>query len=316
MTSDHGIHVGKPPFFDGNNYDYWKTRMSAHLKAMSRKLWRVVNDGYVILDPKSLTPLDEENETLNDQGVNVLFSALDVNEFNRVKSLTNANDIWKKLMEIHEGTSTVKEAKLYLLKGNFSEFTMKKDESIAEMFNRLNDIVNDLKGLGFEVPDGDFNHKFLRCLPERYDTIVTLLVRSNVKTATPTQILGEILTHDMFKKSQDEAHGGEIDMKKKSVAFKAQDSKNEEESGCQEEESDEEMALFVKRFNRMMSKKNFGKRGQSSRKNPFVDKTCFNCGEVGHIIVNCPNKKKDKKNDEKKKKKFIKKKKNGQAYFV
>ena len=44
-------------------------------------------------------------------------------------------------MEIHEGTSTVKEAKLYLLKGNFSEFTMKKDESIAEMFNRLNDIV-------------------------------------------------------------------------------------------------------------------------------------------------------------------------------
>ena len=50
-------------------------------------------------------------------------------------------------------------------------------------------------------------------------------------------------------------------MRKKSVAFKTQDSKNEEESGCQEEESDEDMALFVKRFNRMMSKKNFGKRG-------------------------------------------------------
>ena len=45
MTSDHGIHVGKPPFFDGNNYDYWKTRM---------------------LDSKNLTPLDEENELLND----------------------------------------------------------------------------------------------------------------------------------------------------------------------------------------------------------------------------------------------------------
>ena len=79
------------------------------------------------------------------------------------------------------------------------------------------------------------------------------------------------------------------------------------------------MALFVNRFNRMMSKKDFGKRGQSSRKNPFVDKTCFQCGELGHIIINWPNKKndknkKDKKNDEKKK--FIKKKWNGQAYFV
>ena len=81
-----------------------------------------------------------------------------------------------------------------MLKGKFSEFAIKTDESVAEMFNRLNDIVNDLKILGFEVPD------------------------------------------DMFKKSQDEAHGGEIDVKKKSVAFKAQDSKNEEESGCQEEE--------------------------------------------------------------------------------
>ena len=150
-----------------------------------------------------------------------------------------------------------------MLKGKFSEFAMKKNESVAEMFNRLNDIVNELKGLGFEVPDADFNHKFLRSLPERYDTIVTLLVRSNVKTTTPTQISRKVLTHDMFKKSQDETHGGEIDEKKKSVVFKAQDSKNEEESGCQEEELDEEMTLFVKRFNRMMSKKNFGKRGQS-----------------------------------------------------
>ena len=144
----------------------------------------------------------------------------------------------KKLMKIHETTSSVKEAKLYVLKGKFSEFAMKEDESVAEMFNRLNDIVNELKGLGFEVQDADINHKFLRVLPERYNTIVTLLVRSNVKTATPTQIFGEVLTHDMFKKSQDEVHGGTIDEKKKSVAFKAQDSKIEEESGCQEEKSE------------------------------------------------------------------------------
>ena len=120
--------------------------------------------------------------------------------------------------------------------------------------------MNDLKGLGFEVPDVDFNHKFLRCLPKRYDTIVTLLVSLNVKTTTPTQILGEVFTHDMSRNLKMKLMEEKIDVKKKNVAFKAQDSKKEEESGCQEEESDEEMALFVKRFNRMMSKKNFGKR--------------------------------------------------------
>ena len=167
MTSESAIHVGKPPNFDGNNYDYWKVRMTSYLKALNRKIWRIVNDGYVILDEKKWTPLDEENDLLNDQAVNVLFSALDVSEFNWVKDLTNANEIWKKLMEIHEGTSSVKETKLYVLKEKFNEFAMKKEESMPEMFNRLNDIVNYLKGLGFEVPDVDFSHKFLRCLPER-----------------------------------------------------------------------------------------------------------------------------------------------------
>ena len=53
MTSENGIHVGKSPFFDGNKYDYWKTRMIVHLKALSQKIWRIMEDGYVILDEKT-----------------------------------------------------------------------------------------------------------------------------------------------------------------------------------------------------------------------------------------------------------------------
>ena len=34
--------------------------------------------------------------------------------------------------------------------------------------------------------------------------------------------------------------------------------------------------------------------GQYSKKNPFINKKCFECGEECHIIVNCPNKKNDK----------------------
>jgi hypothetical protein len=130
----------------------------------------------------------------------------------------------------------VKKAKMYVLKEKFSEFAMKKDESVLKIFNRLNDIVNELKGLGFDVPDVDFSHKFLRFLPERYDTIVILLVRSNFKATT----------HDMFKKSQDEVHGAANDEKKNNVAFKAQGSKDDSDDDCNEDESDEEMALFLR----------------------------------------------------------------------
>ena len=55
---------------------------------------------------------------------------------------------------------------------------MKEEESVYDMFNRLNEIVNELKRLRFDVPDVDFTHKFLRSLSEKYDTIVTILVRS------------------------------------------------------------------------------------------------------------------------------------------
>jgi hypothetical protein len=112
---------------------------------------------------------------------------------------------------------------------------MKKDESVPDMFNRLNDIVNELKGLGFEVLDVDFSHKFLRSLMERYGTIVTLLVRSNLKATTPTKILGEVLTHDMFKKSQDEVQGPANDEKKKILAFKTQGPKEYSDDDCNED---------------------------------------------------------------------------------
>ena len=60
-------------------------------------------------------------------------SVLDVSEFSQVKNLNDANEIWKKLMKIHEGTSSVKEAKLYVVKEKFSEFAMKKDESARDV---------------------------------------------------------------------------------------------------------------------------------------------------------------------------------------
>ena len=64
--------------------------------------------------------------------------------------------------------------------------------------------------------------------------------------------------------------------RKKSVDFKAQDGKNEEESGCQEEESDEKMALFVKRFNRMMTTKTLAREDNHQGKILLLTRHAFN----------------------------------------
>jgi hypothetical protein len=219
-----------------------------------------------------------------------------------VKGLEKANEIWEKLMEIYEGTSTVKEAKLYVYKGKFNEFTMKKDEDVSTMFNRLNDIVNELRCLDFNVTNKDFSHKFLRCLPKKYETIVTLLVRIDLNKMTPTEVLGEVQTHDLFKQSQKEVQGQSMSEEKKNISLKAKATQEENDDENQEIDSDEEMALIVRGLKRIMKKKKFGKMGQSSKKNHSEGKDCFNCGEIGHISINCLNKKEDKYGKKKDKK--------------
>jgi hypothetical protein len=55
-------------------------------------------EGYVILDPKNKMDQDDKNEKLNDRALSVLYNALAISEFNRVKGLEKANEIWEKLM--------------------------------------------------------------------------------------------------------------------------------------------------------------------------------------------------------------------------
>ena len=93
----------------------------------------------------------------------------------------------------------MKGAKAYILKEKFASFKMKEDESVLNMFHRMEVLVNDLKALGEEVKDKDFSHRFLRCLPSRFGMLVTLLVRIGLDTMTPNQILGDIMTDDAYR---------------------------------------------------------------------------------------------------------------------
>ena len=60
-------------------------------------------------------------------------------------------------------------------------------------------LVNDLKALGKEVKDKNLSHKFLICLPSRFGTLVTILVRSDLDTMTPNQVLGDVMTNDAYR---------------------------------------------------------------------------------------------------------------------
>ena len=115
----------------------------------------------------------------------------------------------------------MKGAKAYILKEKFASFKM-EDESVPEMFHRLQVLVNNLEALGEDVKDKDFSHKFLRCLPSRFGILVTILVRSDLDTMTPNQVLGDVMTNDTYRDDDEKEEKKEKkDEKKKNVAFKA-----------------------------------------------------------------------------------------------
>jgi hypothetical protein len=158
------------------------------------------------------------------------------------------------LEELFEGTQAVKGAKAYILKEKFASFKMKEDESVPEMFHRLQVLVNDFKALGEEVKDKDFSHKFLRCLPSRFGTLVTILVRSGLDTMTSNQVLGDVMIDDTYRDDEEkEEKNKEKKDEKKSVAFKAasfkgkakHDTSSEDEGSFSwdDDDDDEKMAI-------------------------------------------------------------------------
>jgi hypothetical protein len=199
-------------------------------------------------------------------------------------------------------------------------------------------LVNDLKALGEEVKDKDFSHKFLRCIPSRFGTLVIILLRSGLDTITPNQVLGDVMTdgsyRDDVKEEKKEKKDEKKDENKKSMAFKATSSKAKAKKESSSEDlsfveiDDEKMAVFVKRFGKFMVRKNYHARSKkSSSKNKKESRRCFKCGSKDHLVAQCPynsdnddddkkSKKKDKKEKKEKGKMTIKKKKKGGSYVV
>ncbi|XP_066165897.1 uncharacterized protein [Oryza sativa Japonica Group] len=237
--------------------------------------------------------LTSEQEQLihrNAQASNAILSALSPEEFNKVDGLEEAKEIWDTLQLAHEGSPAVREAKIELLEGRLGRFVMDDKETPQEMYDRMMILVNKIKGLGSEDMTNHFVVKrLLRAFGPRNPTLVSMIrERKDFKRLTPNDILGRIVSHEMQEEEAREVRQMVKNapmIKNQEVALKAN---QEEESSCEESE-DEEMAFIVKRFKHFLRKSGYGKGRKDDDKGKRQSKrACFNCGEYGHFIADCP----------------------------
>jgi hypothetical protein len=144
-----GHSTNRHLLFDGAHYNYWKTRMMIYIQSIDYNVWEVIEFGLhkltkvIKVDGKSdqiiSKPREEYDEddkrklSLNAKAKNLLYCALNINEFNRINTCDSVYDIWHVLEITHMGTNKMKETKINLLFKNFENFFMKQDEPIVSM---------------------------------------------------------------------------------------------------------------------------------------------------------------------------------------
>ncbi|VVA40434.1 PREDICTED: UBN2 domain-containing, partial [Prunus dulcis] len=233
------------------------------------------------------TTAEVTHSTNNQKGLNALFTAVSSDQFEYISGCDTSKEAWDILQVTHEGTDTVKGAKLQMHTLQFETLMMDENETFSEFYAKLCVIVNACSSLGEKIPEDRVVKKILRSLPQRFQPKITAIEEiRDLNTLKVQELIGSIQTYEMKH----------LALKKgKTVAFKVV---NEEDDGHSNEDcSDEELTILTRRFMNFL--KNQDPRSRDSKginsKNRFVNYT----DGYGHISSECANtlkKQKDSKN--------------------
>jgi hypothetical protein len=315
------VPLGKPPYFDGEDYCIWSDIMRHHLTSLHESIWDIVKLG---AQAPQVGEEDYDSDEaaqirhFNSQATSILLASLCREEYNKVQGLKNAKEIWDVLKTAHEGDEVTKITKRKTIEGELGRFVLNKGEEPQAMYNRLKTMVNQVRNLGStKWDDHEMVKVILRSLVFRNPTQVQLIRGDpRYKQMSPKEVISKFVSFELMIK--DSKHivnleqGATSTPEVQPVAFKATEEKKEESTPSRlpidaSKLDNDEMALIIKSFRQILKQR----RGKDYK--PHSKRVCYRCGKSGHIIAKCPissenDRDKDKKGKKKEKKRYYKKK--------
>ena len=163
------------------------------MQASGFETWNIIQNEYNIPTTQyaAWSNTQKLDATANAKAMNMLFCALDKNEFNRVSICKTGYEIWNTLKVTHEGTNKVKQSKISMLKNQFQNFRMKQGEIISEMYSRFQDIYHSLLALEVTFIEPDIVSKILNSLTDEWERKVLAIEEANdISTIKTEELIG------------------------------------------------------------------------------------------------------------------------------
>ena len=90
------VPLGKPPFFDGEDYCMWSDKMSHHLTSLYKSIWDIVEYGAQVPKVGDKDYDSDEADQIrhfNSQATTILIASLCREEYNKVQGLKTTKEI-------------------------------------------------------------------------------------------------------------------------------------------------------------------------------------------------------------------------------
>ncbi|KAK1364807.1 hypothetical protein POM88_040368 [Heracleum sosnowskyi] len=205
----------KIPILKKTEYPTWKVKMLMYLEAMDPDYLDRIRDGpyvptrivaqtdtvpehYMVKVKSEWTP-EEKVDVLRDAKIkNILHNSLDAVMSNRVIACKSSKEIWDTLETQCQGSASVKKNRRALLIQEYEQFDARPDESLTDMYDRFLTLLNNLSLVGKEYVYEDSNTKFLRDLPEEWDTKTSIIRHQyDLNTVSLDEVYGMLRTYDL-----------------------------------------------------------------------------------------------------------------------
>jgi hypothetical protein len=315
------VPLGKPPYFDIEDYCMWSDKMRHHLTSLHERIWDIVEFGAQVPQVGDKDYDSHEAAQIrhfNSQATSMLLASLCREEYNKVQGLNTAKEIWDVLKTAHEGDEVTKITKRETIEGELGQFILNKGEEPQAMYNRLKTMVNQVCNLGStKWDDHEMVKVILRSLIFRNHTQVQLICGDPIyKLMSPDEVISKFESFELMIK--DSKHivnleqGATSTPEVQPVAFKATEEEKRESTSSRlpidaSKLNNEEMVLIIRSFRQIL------KQRRVKDYKPHSKRVCYKCGKPGHFIAKCPmssesDKDDDKKGKKKEKKRYYKKK--------